>query len=98
MPHHLQKGFSIQINEGEEKQHMAMTETLVRFVAIATLAGISASAGAIIMRHDKDRSGYVLLGDQHRETVAMLGLLAQQDGSPMLYSGMGTLIAPQWIL
>jgi len=59
---------------------------------------LGSAAQAIIMRHDVDRSGYVLLGDRHRETLAMLGLPAQRDGSPMLYSGMGTLIAPDWIL
>ena len=61
-------------------------------------SALGSAAQAIIMRHDTDRSGYVLLGDRHRETVAMLGLPAQSDGAPMLYSGMGTLIAPDWIL
>ena len=62
------------------------------------LLAISGVSHAIIMRHDADRSAYVLLGDRHRETVVMLGLLAQQDRLPMLYSGMGTLIAPDWIV
>src|SRR5215217_2772662 len=61
-------------------------------------AALDSAAQAIVMRHDTNRSGYVLLGDRHRETVAMLGLPAQSDGAPMLYSGMGTLIAPDWIL
>ena len=65
---------------------------------LLSVPALSSAAHAIIMRHDTDRSGYVLLGDRYRETVAMLGLPAQSDGSPMLYSGMGTLIAPDWVL
>jgi hypothetical protein len=73
-------------------------KNVVRCAILGSLVGASGVANGVIMRHDVDRSGYVLLGDQHRETVAMLGLLAQQDGAPMLYSGMGTLIAPDWIV
>lgn len=70
---------------------------LLRSIAVSAML-VSGSSRAIIMRHDKDRSGYLLLGDQHRQTVVALGLLAQQDGLPMLYSGMGTLIAPNWVV
>ncbi|HEX5182201.1 MAG TPA: trypsin-like serine protease [Allosphingosinicella sp.] len=65
-------------------------------LVLLLLAG--APADAIIMRHDVARTNYLLLGDRHREVVAMLGLLSQNDRSPMLYSGMGTLIAPDWIV
>ena len=55
-------------------------------------------ASAIIMRHDVDRSRYLALGEQHRQTLVMLGLRSKDDGASLLYNGMGTLIAPRWVL
>ena len=55
-------------------------------------------ASAIIMRHDVDRSRYLELGEQHRQTIVMVGLRATDDGASLLYNGMGTLIAPDWVL
>jgi secreted trypsin-like serine protease len=71
--------------------------------AIGCLAALmaldpSAPANAVIMRHDVDNARYLALGEQHRDVLVELGLPAQSDGAPMLYSGMGTLIAPDWVV
>lgn len=58
----------------------------------------AAPAAAIIMRHDVPEAEYRALGHQHRGVLVALGLRAESDGAPMLYSGMGTLIAPTWVL
>jgi secreted trypsin-like serine protease len=55
-------------------------------------------ASAIITRHDVDDWRYVQYGDQHRGPLVQLGLPASDDHAPMLYSGMGTLIAPDWVV
>ncbi|MEZ5995820.1 MAG: trypsin-like serine protease [Hyphomonadaceae bacterium] len=72
---------------------------VLRIGAVLTalcLAG--GSAEAIIMRHDVDERGYLQLGEAHRQILVQLGLYAEEDHSPMLYSGMGTLIAPDWVV
>jgi secreted trypsin-like serine protease len=55
-------------------------------------------AAAIIMRHDVPDARYRELGETQRGVVVQLGLLAEEDGAPMLYSGMGALIGPDWVL
>ncbi|MGE0594808.1 MAG: trypsin-like serine protease [Hyphomonadaceae bacterium] len=55
-------------------------------------------AQAIIMRHDVEEAQYRNLGERHRGVLVQLGLPARDDGGPMLYNGMGTLIAPDWVL
>ncbi len=50
------------------------------------------------MRHDVDEARYRDFGEKFRQQLVELALPAQADGAPMLYSGMGTLIAPNWVL
>lgn len=59
---------------------------------------VAAPASAIIIRHDVDDWRYVQLGDRNRGSLVQLGLPAQDDHATMLYSGMGTLIAPDWVV
>jgi hypothetical protein len=66
-------------------------------LCIAALAG-AAPAQAIIMRHEVEDWRYIELGERHREALVHLGLPASDDGAPMLYSGMGTLIAEDWVV
>jgi len=70
------------------------------FVCVLALMAsvVSAPASAIIMRHDVDDRRYIELGEQRRGILVQLGLPAQDDHAPMLYSGMGTLIAPDWVI
>lgn len=74
--------------------------TFRRTLAVCTfvIAASAASANAIIMRDDVDKSRYRDLGEKYRQVLVQLGLPASTDGAPMLYSGMGTLIAPKWVL
>jgi secreted trypsin-like serine protease len=58
----------------------------------------AAEARAIVTRHDVDDLRYIELGDRSRGSLVQLGLPAQDDHAPMLYSGMGTLIAPDWVV
>jgi len=59
---------------------------------------ISLSAHAIIMRDDVDEARYRALGDRYRSVLVALAIRAQNDGAPMLYSGMGTLIGSDWVI
>ncbi len=73
----------------------------MRILALAVVAGAvlcAPQASAIITRHDVDDWRYVQYGDEHRGPVVQLGLPASDDHAPMLYSGMGTLIAPDWVV
>ncbi len=70
-----------------------------------TVAGIvggvlmaAAPCQAIIGRHDVPQMRYIELGEQGREFLVQLALPADGDGAPMLYSGMGTLIASRWVV
>ena len=62
---------------------------------VVALSG-AAPAAAIIMRHDVDQSQCVVLGHQHRASLVQLEL-PSRDGSPLLFNGTGTLIAPNWV-
>lgn len=64
---------------------------------VLAFASLSAPSNAIIMRHDVDQNGYLALGHQHRAVTVQLGLEAR-SGGPVLFNGMGTLIAPDWVL
>ncbi len=66
-------------------------------VSVAAMLACAAPASAIIMRHDVDQSRYLLLGHEHRAGLALLAA-PSRDGSPLLFNGMGTLIAPDWVL
>lgn len=68
------------------------------FAALGLAAMIAAApASAIIMRHDVDQDGYLSFGQRHRAGLVQLHL-PSRDGSPLQYNGMGTLIAPEWVL
>lgn len=66
---------------------------LLGFGVAVACAVAPPAAQAIIMRHDVDEARYRDLGETHRGVLVALALPAQ-DGSPLLYNGMGTLIAP----
>jgi secreted trypsin-like serine protease len=68
------------------------------FTAASVLVLMAPPAVAIIMRHDVDDARYIALGNQHRGALVQLGLPSSEDHAPMLYSGMGTLIAPDWVV
>ena len=57
----------------------------------------AAPAGAIIRRHDVDDALYREAGEAFRPYIAQLSL-PNGAGQPRLYDGMGTVIAPGWIL
>jgi secreted trypsin-like serine protease len=65
-------------------------------IAVAVLA-LATPSNAIIMRNDVDQNGYLALGHEHRAVTVQLGLEARTGGA-MLFNGMGTLIAPDWVL
>ena len=67
-------------------------------IAVFALASAVAPAGAIIMRHDVNEARYFALGEAHRPLVVQLALHASADGAPLLYNGIGTLIAPDWVV
>ena len=68
------------------------------WVAASVAALMSAaSAQAIIMRHDRPDSRYRDLGETYRPYIVQLGLPGP-DGVKRLYGGMGTLVAPRWVL
>lgn len=75
---------------------MNLSKFLVRLATAAMVAG--APAQAIVMRHDVEDAKYRGLGERHRDVLVQLGLRAQDDGAPMLYNGMGTLIAEDWVV
>ena len=66
-------------------------------VASAAVLVCAAGAQAIIMRHDRPDSRYRDLGETYRPFVVQLGLPGA-DGVRRLYGGMGTLVAPTWVL
>lgn len=63
---------------------------------VALLLG-AFSAAPIIMRHDRAESRYRDLGEVYRPYLVQLGL-PDREGVPRLYGGMGTMIAPTWVL
>lgn len=67
-------------------------------LAACLLAATALPAQAIIMRHDVDEARYRALAEPYRPVLVLLGINAQNDGAPLLYSGMGTLIAPDWVI
>lgn len=75
---------------------LRLQKDLVFFVTLATLA-IATPSSAIIMRHDVDQNGYLALGHEHRAVTVQLGL-ESRSGGPMMFNGMGTLVAPDWVL
>lgn len=66
--------------------------------AVGFALAIASPGAAIVIRHDVDRARFVTLGDRYRQSLVQLGLISQSDGVPMLYSGMGTLVGPDWVL
>ncbi len=66
-------------------------------IALGLFCHASATAGAMIMRHDVDPKEYLLLGEAHRPALVLLAA-PSRDGAPLLFNGMGTLIAPDWVL
>ncbi|HKS54351.1 MAG TPA: trypsin-like serine protease, partial [Steroidobacteraceae bacterium] len=58
--------------------------------AIALL--IPLTSHAIVIRHDRDDAAFLDLADKYRCTVSF------KDADPAGLSGMGTLIASQWVL
>jgi len=61
------------------------------------LVGLSASAGAIVIRADVPDARYRELGAQFKDTVATFPWV-RETGEVWPASGTGTLVAPQWIL
>jgi hypothetical protein len=55
------------------------------------------AAGAIITRHDVDQSHFRRVGERFRRTVVSANI-PDKTGVPQLHNGMGTLIAPTWVL
>lgn len=78
-----------------EREALVNAKRLVA-ACIAALIGL-APAHAIIMRHDVDQSRYLVLGHEHSAGLVNIALVSR-DGSPLLFNGMGTLIAPNWVL
>lgn len=64
--------------------------------SVALLLG-AFSAAPMIMRHDRAESRYRDLGETYRPYLVQLGL-PDREGVPRLYGGMGTMIAPTWVL
>lgn len=62
----------------------------IALAAIALLVPLASHA--IVIRHDRDDAAFLDLADKYRCTVAF------KDSDPAGLSGMGTLIAPQWVL
>lgn len=65
--------------------------------AFLMLSIFASEAQAIIIRDDVSDARYRELGERYRATVVQLAI-RNNDGDPMLFNGMGTLIAPQWVL
>src|ERR1700761_8196115 len=54
---------------------------------------------AIIMRHDVPEARYRDFGEKYRGYIVQLALPGSKPGAqPNLYNGMGTLIAPHWVI
>lgn len=73
----------------------------LRDIGFSAALGIAlvAPAHAIIMRDDVDDRLYRDLGYAHVEVLAQMGLRSERSAwGPMLYNGMGTLIAPDWVV
>jgi secreted trypsin-like serine protease len=68
------------------------------FISVAALLAAGAPAQAIIMRHDVEDARYRELGEQHRDVLVHMALRARDDGAPLLYNGMGTLVADAWVV
>lgn len=73
-----------------------MRSKLVTALSLGLLFNAS-TASAIIMRHDRPDSSYRDLGETYRPYLVQLGL-PDREGAPRLYGGMGTLVAPTWVL
>lgn len=77
---------------------MRFTKRVLEICAVLSVACVTLPAQAIIMRHDVEDARYRAFGERHREVLVQLGLRASDDGAPMLYNGMGTLVAPNWVV
>lgn len=65
--------------------------------ALIVALASTVDAHAIVMRHDRPDSRYRDLGETYRPYMVQLGLPGP-DGVKRLYGGMGTMIAPRWVL
>src|SRR4051812_13266717 len=76
------------------------TSGAIRLALFAVLSSSAAiPAAAIITRHDVPDAKYRDFGETYRGYIAQLDLPGRKEGSaPNLFNGMGTLIAPQWII
>ena len=79
---------------------MRSTPFIVHAAAFAGLAFAgTAVADAIIMRHDVPDARYRDFGEQYRSYLVQVALPGSAPGStPNLVNGVGTLIAPRWVI
>ena len=78
---------------------LQLEETMKNFtlLLIGVYVLVMSRTNAIVMRHDVPEQAYRDFGEHYRQQLVQLGLPAQATGEPMLYSGMGALIAPNWV-
>jgi hypothetical protein len=72
-----------------------MTKSKIMLALLLT--AISAGAPAIIIRHDVSDASYRRLAERYRMTVVEVAVPGK-DGKPNRGNGVGTLVAPEWVL
>lgn len=71
---------------------------LAWLVAVSvTGSALAPNAQAIIIRHDRPDARYRDLGEEYRPYLVQMGM-PDGEGVKRLYGGMGTMIAPTWVL
>jgi hypothetical protein len=72
--------------------------SIAQMVLLGALV-VATPAAAIIMRHDVPEERYRNLGEKYRGYLVQLNLPGHKPDAPKyLTNGMGTLIAPQWVI
>lgn len=79
---------------------MASVRTvLIQALGLVLATASPAQAGGIIMRDDVPDARYRDFGEQYRSYVVQLAVPGGKAGAaPLLFNGMGTMIAPRWVV